>query len=79
MVLVMKYKKQIFLNEVNEIKDFVKHAEKCVDSVTVYSSEGYIVNGKSIMGLLSLDLSKPVEVEYNQSVDEQFDKYMSKF
>lgn len=52
---------RIVLRSVNDIKDFVNIVSKFSDDVDVSSSRS-IVDAKSIMGLFSLDLSKPVEV-----------------
>ena len=70
-------RKKVNLNNIERIKEFVIEAERCTDKVTVYSLDGYIVNGKSIMGVFSLDLSRPVDVEYNDKVDVGFGEYLS--
>lgn len=71
-------RKRVNLNNIERIKEFVIEAERCTDKVTVYSLDGYIViNGKSIMGAFSLDLSRPVDVEYNAEVDVGFGEYLS--
>ena len=44
-----------------DIRDFVYATQAYKFKVSV-QSENYIVNGKSILGVLSLDLTKPVEV-----------------
>lgn len=50
------------LSSVNDVKRFVDLAVTCPCDVDVISGR-YLVNGKSIMGLFSIDLSQPVEVE----------------
>jgi len=70
-------RKKVNLNNIERIKEFVIEAERCTDKVTVYSLDGYIINGKSIMGVFSLDLSRPVDVEYNAKVDVGFGEYLS--
>ena len=52
----------VALNSVNQVKDFVDAASRCSCEIDVCSGR-YVVNAKSIMGLFSLDLSQPVEVE----------------
>ena len=55
--------KVISLNKVTDVKDFISATQKCVGEVTVSSLDGhYRVDGKSILGLFSLDLSAPVNV-----------------
>lgn len=53
---------ELTLSSVNDIKHFVNAASACPCDVDVIAGR-YLVNGKSIMGLFSLDLSQPVEVE----------------
>lgn len=71
---------RIILKSVNDIKDFVSIVSKFSDDVDVASSRR-IVDGKSIMGLFSLDLSKPVEVitvgEQSDNIYEALSKYAS--
>ncbi len=50
------------LSSVNDVKNFVDAASGCPCDVDVIAGR-YLVNGKSIMGLFSIDLSQPVEVE----------------
>lgn len=54
---------KIRLNDINEIKDFVNRCSMFEEEILLKSGR-YIVNAKSIMGILSLDLSKEIEVEF---------------
>ena len=45
----------------NEIKEFVNLAEKLESDILIYSSH-YVIDGRSLMGILSLSLSYPVDV-----------------
>lgn len=73
----------ISLNYISDIKDFVQIANKFTCCITV-SSGPYNVDAKSILGLLSLDLSKPVEVivfgtdDVRSEVAEAIAKYIIK-
>ena len=49
----------INLNSVQDIKDFCEKAAKADFQIDI-TSDRYTINAKSIMGLFSLDLSKPV-------------------
>ena len=55
-------KLQIQLKTINDVKDFVNIVSKCSYDVDL-SSGRYVVDAKSIMGIFSLDLSKPINVE----------------
>lgn len=52
---------QVLLTSVADVKDFVDAAAACPSEIDVCSKR-YVVNGKSIMGLFSVDLSVPVTV-----------------
>ena len=53
--------RMIKLDDYDKIKRFVKIAD-CLDYDLDLKSGDYNVNGKAIMGILSLDLSKPITV-----------------
>ncbi len=55
---------RINLRTVNEIEDFVNIANRFSDGIDVSSGRNS-VDAKSIMGVLSLDLSRPLQVSVN--------------
>lgn len=55
--------KKIIINGINDVCDFIK-AANLVDGEVTISKGRYIVDGKSIMGVLSLDMTSPVDIEY---------------
>lgn len=57
----MKLGKEFMLNNLTLVKKFVNIANKYPNEITVGTGR-YVVNGKSILGLFSLDLEKPVTV-----------------
>ena len=66
------------LNLISDINHFVNIAN-AVDCEVTCKSGPYIVDGKSIMGLFSLDLSKSIGVVLDTDDPEiisKFDKYM---
>jgi phosphotransferase system HPr-like phosphotransfer protein len=52
---------EIRINTINDIRNFVDLASNCSFDVDLASAR-YTVNGKSIMGVASLDKSKPLTV-----------------
>ncbi len=64
----------IDLNKVEDVKEFVKCAEIYDTSIIVSSQDRkFAVDGSSLMGLFSLDLSKPVVVKiHNKEAGEVF-------
>lgn len=58
----MKKILELKLREVEKVNAFCKLATQSPCDITCYS-ERYIVNGKSILGLYSLNLLKPITAE----------------
>ncbi len=69
-VFVMK-SFNIMLRSINDVKDFVNIVNKYDFDVDL-SSGRYVVDAKSIMGIFSLDLSKPIMVEVHSDDCEIF-------
>ena len=64
---------KIDLREVSKVKEFVQAASNAVYDVALESEDGkFRVDGKSILGVFSLDLSKPVIVKFNEAEEELF-------
>lgn len=61
----------IMLKSINDVKDFVNIVNKYDFDVDLTSGR-YIVDAKSIMGIFSLDLSKPIKVETHADNAETF-------
>ena len=53
-------KMTIRLNTVDKVKEFVNVVSKYEDNFDLVSEGHYIVDAKSIMGIFSLDLTKPI-------------------
>jgi phosphotransferase system HPr-like phosphotransfer protein len=53
---------QISLQMANQVKTFVSIVQKYSYDIDL-RSERYVVDAKSILGIFSLDLSKPINVE----------------
>ena len=58
----------IRLPKVSDVHNFSYAANKCKCKVTVIHGE-YQVNGKSLLGLFSLDLDNPVKVVFSDLKD----------
>lgn len=55
-------KTTVMLSSINDVKNFVNAVTKYDYEIDLISGR-YVVDAKSIMGIFSLDLSKPIEVE----------------
>ena len=52
---------QICLNSIDKVKSFVNEITKSVTDFDLVSGR-YVIDAKSIMGIFSLDLSKPIDL-----------------
>ena len=52
---------QISLNSIDKVKSFVNDITKCDYDFDLVSGR-YVIDAKSIMGIFSLDLSKPIDL-----------------
>lgn len=52
----------VILNSINDVKNFVNVVTKYDYEIDLTSGR-YVVDAKSIMGIFSLDLTKPIKVE----------------
>ncbi len=69
---------QIILDKVNAASKFANLAAKIQGEVTLYSGK-YIVDGKSLLGIYSLDLSKPIKVEIEGDISDEVKEEMKDF
>lgn len=69
------------LNKVEDVKKFVKYAERYdVDIIVRNRERAFAVDGSSIMAMFSLDLSQPVIVDIKDNeAAESFKQDISKF
>ena len=61
----------IMLNTINDVKAFVNTVSKYDFDVDLISGR-YAIDAKSIMGIFSLDLSKPIRLEAHSEDNEKF-------
>lgn len=58
---------KVRLNTISDVQNFCRLSSSLYGDVDIISGK-YMVNGKSILGLFSLDLSNPVEVIVHEVV-----------
>ena len=69
--------KQIKLNEKEDVQEFVKAAGKCDFDIDVFYNR-IIIDAKSILGILSMDLTRELTVRcYGES--KRFNEVIAKF
>ena len=60
----MNVQSKIMLPTVSDVKAFITVMNGCISDDVVLKAGRYIVNAKSLMGIFSLDLDNPVEIEF---------------
>lgn len=65
---------QISLNSIDKVKSFVNDITKFSNDFDLVSGR-YVIDAKSIMGIFSLDLSKPIDL--NIHAEDNIDEIMS--
>ena len=65
---------QISLNSIDKVKSFVNDITKFNNDFDLVSGR-YVIDAKSIMGIFSLDLSKPIDL--NIHAEENIDEIMT--
>ena len=68
----------ISLNSISNVKNFVNAVSKYNFDIDLISGR-YIVDAKSIMGIFSLDLTKPIKLEAHCENDAAFEADMKEF
>lgn len=62
------------LENISKVKEFINISQDISSEVTLKSGR-YVVDGKSILGVFSLDLSKPVELICEPTYTDRFEKF----
>ena len=79
MIIMNKKSVSIILDNMNKIKSFCEMTMKYPDRELFITSGNYKVNAMSLMGILSLDLFKPVTLEYNSDFEDEVIKLFGEF
>ena len=69
--------RQIKLTANEYVKEFVNQASKCDFDIDIFYNR-VVIDAKSILGVLSMDLTRVLTVRCNGH-DEGFDKFLNKF
>lgn len=68
--------KEVMLHSAEDLRQFMYLAMQSSEDIGVHTVDGKIADAKSILGLMSLDYSKPVKVV---TEDNHFVKQLSKW
>ncbi len=69
--------KYIKITGLNDLSNFVIEASKVKGDVLVYRGK-FCVDGKSLMGMMSINISEGCKVEYPEN-EKNFEKYIMNF
>lgn len=67
---------QINLNSIDKVKAFVNAIGKFEDVEFDLVSGRYVIDAKSIMGIFSLDISKPIDLNIHADSAEEVEKIL---
>ena len=73
------YRSTICIHNLDTAREFVDEMAKFPDIKITLTSEDYKIDGHSIIGIISLDLSKPIEVEANGEITDEFTTVLKKY
>lgn len=73
----MMTQSKIKLNATEEVQEFVNAASKCDFDIDIYYNR-FLIDAKSILGILSMDLTKVLTVECHGE-SKEFDRTLKKF
>lgn len=65
---------KILLNDFNKLRDFLEISQRERSRIELRHN-GYVVDGKSMLGIMSLDLSQPIELALALNNLEAYEKY----
>ena len=68
----------IRINTIEDVKNFVTTVTKCNYEVDIVSGR-YAIDAKSIMGIFSLDLSKPIKLQAHTDDPEKLVESIGKY
>lgn len=66
----------LLLSSINDVKDFVNIVSKYDFDVDLTSGR-YVVDAKSIMGIFSLDLSKPIDLNIHAEAESSINEILT--
>lgn len=67
----------VAIHGINDLNQFIQHA-RTVDGDVLVSRGKFVVDGKSIMGVFSIDVSQGCTVEYPEDATD-FEEFISQF
>lgn len=73
------YSSTISINNIDTAREFVDEMSKFMDTDITLISGDYRIDGHSIIGIISLDFSKPITVEASGNVTDELINTLKKY
>lgn len=73
------YNSTIFIKDIDTARDFVDKMGKFMDTKIILKSGDYSIDGHSIIGIISLDITKPIEVEASGNVSDELIEILKQY
>ena len=71
------YSKELLLSSMKDVRNFINVTSMFEEDIDIIKGR-YVVDGKSIMGIFTIDLSKPIEVRIYTDNKERADIFFNK-
>lgn len=73
------YSSTISINSIDTAREFVDEMARFLDAEITLISGDYRIDGHSIIGLISLDFSKPIQVQASGNVTDELINVLKKY
>lgn len=73
------YNSTIFIKDIDTAREFVDKMGKFMDTKITLKSGDYCIDGHSIIGIISLDITKPIEVEASGNVTDELVEILKQY
>ncbi len=73
------YNSTIFIKDIDTAREFVDKMGMFMDTKITLKSGDYSIDGHSIIGIISLDITKPIEVEASGNVSDELIEILKQY
>ncbi|MBQ2972052.1 MAG: HPr family phosphocarrier protein [Ruminococcus sp.] len=73
------YKSTIMIKDIDTAREFVDKMSGFMDADVILNSGDYSIDGHSIIGIISLDITKPIEVVLNGNVTDELTEIIEQY
>ena len=73
------YKSAIMIKDIDTAREFVDKMGKFMDTKVTLNSGDYSIDGHSIIGIISLDITKPIEVIVDGNGEKEIEEIIKQY